>query len=94
MTTDGVPVTSGRDMHIAERPAWICRACGHPWPCTDARRELRVEFQWFPSVFKIYMMGQMADAVADLEPDGGGPSAALYERFFAWLPIAAQWRRT
>lgn len=78
-----------RDLHIAQRPTWICRACGRPWPCADGRRELRVEFRRFPTVFKIYMMGQMADAAADLELDDGGPSADLYKRFLAWLPTGA-----
>lgn len=86
MTADDDPVATTRERHLGERPTWLCRACGDPWPCVEARRELRVEFRWFPSVFKIYMIGQMVDAAADLEPDGGGPSAALYERFLSWLP--------
>jgi hypothetical protein len=40
------------------------------------------------------MMGQMADAAADLEPDSAGPSAVLYDRFLSWLPVPAQRRRT
>ena len=91
MTGDknGPTGTRVAERHLGERPGWTCRVCGDPWPCADARRELRVEFQWFPSVFKIYMMGQMADAAADLEPGGAGPSPAMYERFLAWLPVPA-----
>jgi hypothetical protein len=88
MTADRESPTTTHE-HLGERPTWTCRACGEPWPCADARRELRIEFRWFPSVFKIYMMGQMADAAADLEPGGAGPSPAMYERFLAWLPIPA-----
>jgi hypothetical protein len=95
MTSDGPPATSREDeMHLGERPRWTCRVCGDPWPCSDARRELRAEFRWFPSVFKIYMTAQMFDAAADLEPGGGVPSAALYDRFLAWLPIPTQRRPT
>jgi hypothetical protein len=96
MATDrgGRAVTRDAQRHLGERPTWICRVCGDPWPCAGARRELRIEFRWFPSVFKIYMMGQMADAAADLEPGAAGPSAAMYERFVAWLPIPAQRRPT
>jgi hypothetical protein len=91
---DVLATTRDYEKHIGDRPSWICRACGDPWPCARARQDLRVEFRWFPSVFKIYMMGQMADATADLEPDSPGPSAALYDRFLSWLPIPAQRRRT
>jgi hypothetical protein len=96
MATDkgGRAVTRAPERHLGERPTWTCRACGEPWPCYGARRELRVEFRWFPSVFKIYMMGQMATAAADLEPDAAGPSAAMYDRFLAWLPVPAQRRPT
>ena len=95
MNADGSPVTTRDDeKHLGERPTWICRVCGDPWPCADARRELCVEFRWFPSVFKIYMMGQMSEAAADLEPDGGVLSADLYDRFLAWLPIPTQRRWT
>jgi hypothetical protein len=45
-------------------------------------------------VFKIYMMGQMATAATDLEPDAASPSAAMYDRFLAWLPVPAQRRPT
>jgi hypothetical protein len=91
---DSEATTGDREKHLGDRPTWICRACGEPWPCAGARRDLRIEFRWFPSVFKIYMMGQMADAAADLEPDSTGPSAALYDRFLSWLPIPAQRRPT
>jgi hypothetical protein len=91
MTTDGSPATTREDeSHVGERPTWTCRVCSDPWPCVNARRELRVEFRWFPSAFKIYMTAQMFDAAADLEPDGGGPSADLYERFLAWFPIPTE----
>ena len=86
--------TRDHEKHIGDRPTWNCRACGDPWPCTGARGDLRIEFRRFPSVFKIYMMGQMADAAADLEPDNAGPYAALYDRFLSWLPAPAQRRRT
>jgi len=40
------------------------------------------------------MMGQMAAAAADLEPDAASPSSAMYDRFLAWLPEPAQRRPT
>jgi hypothetical protein len=88
-TTRDSEATRDSEKHLGDRPTWICRACGDPWPCAGARRNLRIEFRWFPSVFKIYMMGQMGDAAADLEPDSTGPSAALYDRFLSWLPSRA-----
>jgi hypothetical protein len=90
---DLLAITRDHEKHLGERPSWTCRVCGDQWPCASARRQLRIEFRWFPSVFRIYMMALMSDAAADLEPDTPGPSTALYDRFLSWLPIPAQPRR-
>jgi hypothetical protein len=83
-----VTTTVERSEHVGERPTWDCRACGRPWPCADARRQLRDEFRRFPSFLSIYMSAQMMDAVGDLTASGGQPPADLYERFLLWIRSA------
>ncbi len=70
--------------HLSDRPRWLCRVCGHPWPCTDARETLLREYRAFPSLLRIYLSAQMYHAMEDLTDHGGGPLPNLYERFLAW----------
>ena len=73
------------DEHIGDRPAWRCRACAQPWPCSHAKNQLRAEFREFPSVLNIYMSGQMLDAARDFAASGSGIPPDLYARFLAWI---------
>ncbi len=67
--------------HLLVRPSWDCAACDRPWPCDSAREQLRAEFATFPSVLRIYLAGQLADANAELV---GANPIELYHRFLGW----------
>ncbi|HWS31508.1 MAG TPA: hypothetical protein VN408_02060 [Actinoplanes sp.] len=69
---------------MSNRPEWLCRVCGHSWPCTEARTALLREYQAFPSLLKIYLSAQMYDALDDLTSHGDPPPANLYDRFLTW----------
>ena len=71
--------------HMSTRPSWDCVACGHPWPCVNAKTDLLAEFQDFPSVLAIYMSSQMHEAFIDLTAHGSVPPADLYDRFLGWI---------
>ena len=71
--------------HIGTRPSWSCRACALPWPCGSAKEILLDEFRNYPSMLRIYMSGQMEDAIEDLTARGGHPPPDLYERFLSWI---------
>ena len=85
----GVPMTTmtARLEHVNERPAWDCRVCQQPWPCTKARNKLLTEFRGFPSVLRIYLSTQMYDALGDLPPHRGHNPSEFYERFLSWANI-------
>lgn len=68
--------------HTPDRPSWDCHSCGRAWPCAPARRRLRAEFSYFPSVLRIYLVGQLTAAAGEL--DDAKP-AELYDRFLAWV---------
>ena len=68
--------------HTPDRPSWDCRACHRAWPCGPARKRLRAEFSYFPSVLRIYLVDQLTTAAGEL-PDA--KPAELYERFLAWV---------
>ncbi|SDT77729.1 hypothetical protein [Actinoplanes derwentensis] len=70
--------------HLSDRPQWLCRVCGHPWPCTEARTALLTEYRAFPSLLKIYLSAQMYDALEDLTTRGDHPPLNLHDRFLAW----------
>jgi hypothetical protein len=62
--------------HWPDRRSWGCRACGEPWPCDQARKNLADD----PTV-AIYMSIQLHVAMLEL------PTARpreMYERFIAW----------
>jgi hypothetical protein len=68
--------------HIANRPAWTCIGCGHPWPCTSRRRELLAEYRG-PSVsLNLYLASCYLEAASDLR---GLPTGELYQRFLGWV---------
>lgn len=70
--------------HLPQRPSWNCRECGQTWPCTSAKAELLHEFRVFPSVLRIYLSGQMWDALADTTANGRPPRPTTY--------TSASWR--
>ena len=82
---DDLTTTVQQTEHLHGRPSWGCRACGHPWPCANAKANLSSEFRRFPSVLAIYMTAQMHDALLDLTAHGGATPADLYQRFLAWI---------
>ena len=65
--------------HIEERPSWDCRACGQPWPCEIARKELKAELS--PTLLSVHMWTRLEVAAED-EPDTS--AAALFRRFIGW----------
>ena len=67
--------------HTADRPSWNCRACAKPWPCDPARQAMAAQFIGYPSVLRIYLAAQLADACDDI-PDV--TAEELYDRFMAW----------
>lgn len=77
--------TAQQAEHLYGRPTWDCLACGHPWPCANAKADLVSEFRRFPSVLAIYMSAQMSDALRDLATHGTTAPSDLNERFIAWI---------
>jgi len=65
--------------HVEERPSWDCRACGKPWPCEIARKELDAELS--PRALRTAMWLRLEVAAQDM-PDG--PASELFERFLRW----------
>ncbi|KHD73176.1 hypothetical protein MB27_36755 [Actinoplanes utahensis] len=85
LTSGGVQLsTTQRPEHLSDRPDWLCRACGHPWPCPEARACLLSEYRAFPSLLRIYLSAQMYDALEDLTAHGTPPPLNMYERFLSW----------
>ena len=76
--------TKHQSDHLSDRPGWLCRACGHPWPCPDARAGLLREYRAFPSLLRIYLSAQMYDAMEDMTTHGDPSPLNLYERFLSW----------
>ncbi|MDM4719800.1 hypothetical protein QTQ03_09505 [Micromonospora sp. WMMA1363] len=81
--------TENMPPHTPLRPMWSCRACGHPWPCAEARLLLKVEFDRRCPALSIYLAGLMYEAMHDLyhlNPHDGPSPRDLFERFVAWGP--------
>ncbi len=72
-------MTAGMEQHTVERPAWDCRSCDQPWPCTAARERLSAELEGLS--LAMYMGAHLEEAVGELP---GGPPSALFDRFMAW----------
>ena len=67
------------DQHVANRPAWDCRACGQDWPCDPAREELATTMDRV--VLAMFMGDRMVQAAYDI------PSITpeeLFGRFMYW----------
>ncbi len=76
--------------HTPLRPIWTCRACGHPWPCAEARLLLKAQYDTRQSSLSIYLAGLCYEAMHDLyhlNPHGGPSPRELFDRFVAWGPF-------
>ncbi|MCX4473342.1 flavin reductase [Micromonospora sp. NBC_01655] len=71
--------------HLPVRPIWLCRVCGHPWPCGEARLSLLVEYRGNRTALLIYLATlkeEAATQLAQLTP--GTPPTDLTDRFLSW----------
>lgn len=75
-----------RRPHSPLRPIWLCRACGHPWPCGDAKLALLSEYERNRVSLFVYLAGTLGDAADDLAKlRAEVPSAnELFDRFLGW----------
>lgn len=76
-----------RQTHTPHRPLWLCRRCGHPWPCADARLLLRAEYRGNLVSLSMYLVTLMHEAAEDLHklnPNPGVDALRLWERFCGW----------
>ncbi|GAB3949579.1 hypothetical protein [Micromonospora vulcania] len=83
------PYPPGHRPHLPIRPLWLCRACGLPWPCADARLLLKAEYENHYVELAIYLSGLYHEATHDLfrlNPYDGPTPRELFERFVAWGP--------
>ncbi|MEW2382687.1 hypothetical protein AB0873_11465 [Micromonospora sp. NPDC047707] len=55
-----------RRPHTPIRPIWLCRACGHLWPCGDAKIALLAEYERNRVSLFVYLAGLLGDAADDL----------------------------
>ncbi|WP_073832920.1 hypothetical protein [Micromonospora sp. CB01531] len=72
--------------HTPIRPIWLCRTCGNPWPCGDAKLALLAEYERDRVSLFVYLAGQLGDAMDDLaklRADMLG-SGELFGRFLSW----------
>ncbi len=78
-----------RPPHLPLRPLWVCRACGGPWPCAEARLLLKIEYADRPVDLAVYLSGLYHEATHDLfrlNPHDGPTPRELFDRFVAWGP--------
>ncbi|AYF32157.1 hypothetical protein CSH63_32905 [Micromonospora tulbaghiae] len=75
-----------RRPHTPIRPIWLCRACGHPWPCGDAKLALLSEYERSMVSLFVYLAGAMGDAADDLAKlRAEVPSPGeVFDRFLGW----------
>ncbi|MFI7304220.1 hypothetical protein ACIBM8_13500 [Micromonospora aurantiaca] len=83
------PYPPDHPAHLPIRPLWLCRACGAPWPCAQARLLLKVEYADHPVDLAVYLSGLYHEATHDLfrlNPQDGPTPRELFERFVGWGP--------
>lgn len=74
------------DEHLPDRPSWLCRTCGDPWPCVTARTDLAHECSINSAAVGLYLRGSYLVASWDMRHDQRQPDgAALYGRIIGWL---------
>lgn len=91
MTSDGMNAV-GADpkmlsAHLPLRPLWLCRTCGQPWPCGQAKLDLLASYQDSRSNLLIYLAGRLHEAIDDLHrlnPSTTGDVRDLFDRFLGW----------
>ncbi|MER5453924.1 hypothetical protein ABT008_04015 [Micromonospora sp. NPDC002389] len=69
------------------RPLWLCRRCGHPWPCGAAKVVLMAEYRDSPVSLFLYLASCLHDAIDDLHqlhPHNTGNTADVFDRFLGW----------
>jgi hypothetical protein len=71
--------------HLPARSSWDCVACGAPWPCDAARRDMSARMN--PERLAVVMFDYYAEAAGELIRT---PLCELYERFVAWTPSRRQ----
>ncbi|WP_089155885.1 hypothetical protein [Micromonospora sp. NBS 11-29] len=73
--------------HAPLKPLWICTACAHLWPCTEARAELAADYAGEMVWLAVDMAELLHEASADLTRLCPNPpdSVALYGRFLGWV---------
>ncbi len=66
--------------HAAERPTWLCRDCGHLWPCATARQQLSDEMSGTELAINMYgyLEQFIKDRTCDYLSDG------VFTRFVGW----------
>ncbi|MFC0033584.1 flavin reductase [Micromonospora chaiyaphumensis] len=71
--------------HVAARPAWRCRACGAPWPCSPGRLALLAEYREDRLALLVYLGTLLCEATADLaDAHGRNAPQRLADRFVTW----------
>ncbi|MFY1688552.1 hypothetical protein [Plantactinospora sp. WMMB782] len=74
--------------HLPARPLWLCRACGQPWPCGQAKLDLLAEYQGSRVSLCLYLATSLCNAIDDLHRLNSsmtGSTADLFDRFLGWL---------
>ncbi|WP_239312619.1 hypothetical protein [Plantactinospora mayteni] len=69
------------------RPLWLCRRCGHPWPCGAAKVALLAEYRDNVVSLCLYLASCLHDAIDDLHqlrPNDTGSTAGVFDRFLGW----------
>lgn len=91
MTGNGAsPAELGRAVpteHLPLRPLWLCRRCGQPWPCGQARLALIAEYRANAIGLFLHMAGRLYEAIDDLHrlnPSATGDATDLFDRFLGW----------
>lgn len=82
--------------HQPARPGWLCRNCGHPWPCAQARRTLLAEYEGSGVGLSLYLAACLNTAIDDLRHLNAAYAcgyAGLFDRFLGWTRHRAGGRR-
>lgn len=65
--------------HVPDRPSWLCRVCGLPWPCGPARAHLSSELGRVD--LAVTMWDHLEEAARDMPK---APASELFDRFLRW----------
>jgi hypothetical protein len=71
----------GVDGHDVDRPSWVCRECGVPFPCGPAREALSNSLGPIP--LAMLMWSALDAATSDLGTTTRG-GQSLFDRFIRW----------